>query len=72
MSVEIEAEVQQLDKNRVNLIYSIERGEKAKIAASNLSNININTRNGVLKQFSIYLKKNAQLILKSNRKYSSA
>jgi len=30
--VEIEAEVQQLDKNRVNLIYSIERGEKAKIA----------------------------------------
>ena len=49
-------------------LYMEKIGEKAKIAASNLSNININTRNGVLKQFSIYLKKNAQLILKSNRK----
>ncbi len=43
-------------------------GEKAKIAASNLSNINIDKRNDVLKLFSIYLKKNARLILKSNKK----
>ena len=30
--VKIDAEVQNLDKNRVNLIYSIEKGEKAKIS----------------------------------------
>jgi len=43
-------------------------GTKAKIAALNLSNIDINKRNAVLRQFSLYLKTNSQLILKSNKK----
>jgi len=43
-------------------------GQKAKLAALNLSNININKRNSVLKQFSQYLKINKGLILNSNKK----
>jgi len=43
-------------------------GKRAKIAALNLSNININKRNSVLKQFSQYLKINSKLILDSNKK----
>ena len=30
--VKIDAEIQQLEKNRVNIIYSIDKGEKAKIS----------------------------------------
>jgi glutamate-5-semialdehyde dehydrogenase len=43
-------------------------GEKAKNASLNLSNLNINKKNSVLKQFSHYLKTNKQLILKANKK----
>ena len=43
-------------------------GERAKIAASHLSNVNINKRNAVLKQFSQYLKTNYRSILNSNKK----
>ena len=43
-------------------------GEKAKIASSNLSHINIHKRNAVLKQFSVYLKSSTRSILKSNKK----
>jgi len=43
-------------------------GEKAKIASLHLSNINIDKRNSVLKQYSQYLKNNAKLILNSNKK----
>jgi len=43
-------------------------GEKAKIASLHLSNINIDKRNSVLKQYSQYLKNNTKLILNSNRK----
>jgi len=43
-------------------------GEKAKNASLNLSNLSINKRNSVLKQFSHYLKTNEQLILNENKK----
>jgi len=43
-------------------------GEKAKNASLNLSNLSINKRNSVLKQFSHYLKTNEQLILNENQK----
>jgi glutamate-5-semialdehyde dehydrogenase len=43
-------------------------GKKAKNAQLNLSNLNINKKNSVLKQFSHYLKTNEQLILKANKK----
>jgi len=43
-------------------------GERAKIASLNLSNININKKNSVLKQFSQYLKTYEQSILIANRK----
>jgi len=43
-------------------------GEKAKIASLNLSNLSIDKRNSVLKQYSQYLKTNSQLILSSNKK----
>jgi len=43
-------------------------GEKAKNASLNLSNLSINKRNSVLKQFSHYLKINEQLILSENKK----
>ena len=49
-------------------LYMNKIGERAKIAALNLSNININKRNSVLKQFSQYLKINSKLILNSNKK----
>ena len=49
-------------------LYMNKIGKKAKIAALNLSNININKRNSVLKQFSQYLKTNSQSILNSNKK----
>ena len=40
-------------------LYMNKIGKRAKIAALNLSNININKRNSVLKQFSQYLKFNS-------------
>ena len=43
-------------------------GEKAKLASLNLSRLNINKKNSVLKQFSQYLKANEQLILNANKK----
>ena len=43
-------------------------GEKAKIASLKLSNININKRNEVLKQFNQYLKKNKKKIINLNKK----
>ena len=43
-------------------------GEKAKIASLNLSNLSIDKKNSVLKQFSFYLKTNEQLILNANKK----
>ena len=42
--------------------------KKAKIASLNLSNLSIDKRNSVLKQFSNYLKANEQLILNANKK----
>ena len=53
-------------------VYMNKIGERAKIAALNLSNININKRNSVLKQFSQYLKINTRAILNSNVKDISA
>ena len=49
-------------------IYIKKIGEKAKIASINLSKLNIDKKNLVLKQFSEYLKKNKRLILNSNKK----
>ena len=49
-------------------IYIDKIGKKAKIASQHLSNINIDKRNSVLKQFSQYIKTNSQLILNSNKK----
>ena len=43
-------------------------GKKAKLASFNLSNLNINRRNSVLKQFNLYLKINEQSILNANQK----
>jgi glutamate-5-semialdehyde dehydrogenase len=49
-------------------LYMKKIGEKAKLASLHLSNINIEKRNEVLKQFSKYLKINSQSILNSNRR----
>jgi len=49
-------------------LYMEKIGKKAKIASLNLSNLSINKRNSVLKQFSHYLKINEQLILNANKK----
>ena len=49
-------------------LYMQKIGEKAKTASLNLSNLNINKKNSVLKQFSYYLKTNEQLILNANKK----
>ncbi len=49
-------------------LYMDKIGEKAKIASLNLSNLSINKRNSVLKQFSRYLKTNEKLILNANKK----
>ena len=43
-------------------------GKKAKIASSNLSSLNIDKKNSVLKLFSWYLKENEHLILNANKK----
>jgi len=49
-------------------LYMKKIGEKAKIASLNLSNLSINKKNSVLRQFSKYLKKNEKLILNANKK----
>ena len=49
-------------------LYMEKMGKKAKIASLNLSNLSINKKNSVLKQFSHYLKTNEQLILNANKK----
>ena len=49
-------------------LYMKKIGEKAKLASLNLSNLNINKRNSVLKQFSQYLKANEKSILSANKK----
>ena len=49
-------------------LYMEKIGKKAKLASLHLSNINIENRNAVLKQFSQYLKTNSQSILNFNKK----
>ena len=49
-------------------LYMEKIGVKAKIASLNLSNLSINKRNSVLKQFNRYLKTNEKLILNANKK----
>jgi len=49
-------------------LYMEKIGKKAKFASLHLSNVNIEKRNSVLKQFSQYLKTNSQSILNSNKK----
>ena len=49
-------------------LYMEKIGEKAKLTSLHLSNLNIDKRNSVLKQFSYYLKTNEQLILNANKK----
>ena len=49
-------------------LYMDKIGEKAKIAALRLPNIDINKRNSVLKKYSWYLKVNYKSILKANQK----
>ena len=49
-------------------LYMEKIGKKAKLASLHLSNVNIDKRNSVLKQFSQYLKTNTQSILNSNKK----
>ena len=49
-------------------LYMKKIGEKAKRASLNLSNLNINRKNSVLKQFSQYLKINEKSILSANKK----
>ena len=49
-------------------LYMEKIGKRAKLAALHLSNINIDKRNSVLKQYSQYLKTNLRAILKSNEK----
>ncbi len=48
-------------------LYMNKIGERAKNASFNLSSLNINKRNSVLKQFNHYLKINEQLILNANK-----
>ena len=43
-------------------------GKKAKLASLNLSNLTIDKKNSVLKQFNQYLKANEQSILSANKK----
>ena len=43
-------------------------GKKAKFASMNLSRLNINKKNSVLKQFGQYLETNKQSILNANKK----
>jgi len=49
-------------------LYMKRIGKQAKIASLDSSNIDIDKRNSVLKQYSQYLKKNLKLILNSNNK----
>ena len=49
-------------------LYMERMGKKAKIASSNLSNLSIDKKNSVLKQFSQYLKANEKSILSANKK----
>ncbi len=49
-------------------LYMEKIGKKAKLASLHLSNINIEKRNSVLKQFSQYLKINSRSILNANKK----
>jgi len=49
-------------------LYMQNIGEKAKQASKNLSNLNLVTRNAVLKQFCFYLKKYKKKILEENKK----
>ncbi len=49
-------------------LYMEKIGKRAKLAALHLSNINIDKRNAVLKQYSQYLKTNSRSILNSNKK----
>ena len=49
-------------------LYMQKIGEKAKNASLNLSNISINKKNSVLKQFCHYLRTNEKLILNANKK----
>ena len=49
-------------------LYIEKIGEKAKLASLHLSNVDIEKRNSVLKQFSKYLRINSQSILNSNKK----
>ena len=49
-------------------LYMKKIGEKAKSASLNLSNLSINKKNSVLRQFSKYLKKNEKSILNANKK----
>jgi len=49
-------------------LYMEKLGKKAKLASQNLSKLNINKKNSVLKQFSKYLKINEHLILRENKK----
>ena len=49
-------------------LYMEKIGTKAKIASMNLSNLNIDKKNSVLKQFSLYLKANEKIILNANKK----
>ena len=49
-------------------LYMKKIGEKAKLASLNLSNLNVNKKNSVLKKFSQYLKANEKSILSANKK----
>ena len=49
-------------------LYMKKIGKKAKLASFNLSNLNIDKKNSVLKQFSHYLKTNERSILNANKK----
>ena len=49
-------------------LYMKKIGEKAKLASLNLSNLNIEKKNSVLKQYSQYLRSNKQSILSANKK----
>ena len=49
-------------------LYIKKMGQKAKIASLHLSEVNIDKRNSVLKQFSQYLRTYSQSILNSNKK----
>ena len=49
-------------------LYMEKVGKKAKLASLNLSNINTDKKNSILKQFSQYLKVNERLILIANKK----